>query len=234
MGPRYALYFVPRQASRLAQFGARAIGYDIWSGDEVPLADIEAYRQRGRDLTSEPRRYGFHATLKAPFHLRDGQPEHALEAHVSAFASARQAFALGAVEVRVMSRFVALVPVAPPAALLRLAADCVTEFDPYRAMMSEADRARRLEKGLTPRQLAHLEAWGYPHVFDEFRFHMTLTGPLEAEMASHLRAELAALWANFKDDVAIDGLTLAVQPARNQPFRVKAHFPFKPPAATRS
>ena len=61
-----------------------------------------------------------------------------------------------------------------------LAADCTTIFDAFRAPMSPQERARRLASGLNPSQIANLDRWGYPYLFADFRFHMTLTGKIEA------------------------------------------------------
>lgn len=228
MSARYALYFVPRPTSALAQFGSRAIGYDIWTGDVVPVSDLDAYRRSGEALTQEPRRYGFHATLKAPFRLKSGEHEAALEARAAAFANARSAVSVGRLRVMCLSNFIALVPQAPPMALAPLAADCVTRFDDLRAALTERDRARRLATGLTQRQTHYLETWGYPYVLEEFRFHMTLTSAIDAAMRQELEPHLAALWAAVDTPVVIDGLTLVVQTAPDEPFRVKGHFPFRP------
>lgn len=226
MAPRYAVYFVPRPETELARFGARVIGYDIWSGDTVPFPDLAAYAGGTPAFTHEPRRYGFHATLKAPFHLRDGVDEAALRSRAAAFAQAQTPVPLGRLEVRALSGFLALVPVAPPPALAQLAAACVRAFDAFRAPLTEADRARRLKSRLTERQLAHLDAWGYPHVFDDFRFHMTLTGTLDAPMREALAAPLATLWSAIDEPVVIEGIALVVQPAPDAPFRVKDYLPF--------
>jgi hypothetical protein len=59
-----------------------------------------------------------------------------------------------------------------------LAQDAVADFDKFRAPLTEAERSRRFAGRLTARQIANLDKWGYPHVFEDFRFHMTLTGAL--------------------------------------------------------
>jgi putative phosphonate metabolism protein len=232
MAPRYALYFVPRPDTALARIGAGVIGYDIWSGASLPQVDLGLDPTLVREASVEPRRYGFHATLKAPFYLRDGASLAALEAQAAAFAARQAPVPLGRIEVRALSRFCAMVPASPPLALTRLAADCVQAFDTFRAPLGEADRARRLEAPLTPRQKAYLDAWGYPYVLDEFRFHMTLTGPLEAHHRLAFQDALAALWAGHDEPVAIEGLALVVQPTREARFRVATYLPFTGPPAT--
>ena len=73
---RYALYYTPPPDSPLWRFGCAVIGYDSVLGCDVPLALPEGWSTDDwRAATTEPRRYGFHATLKAPFRLAAGSTE---------------------------------------------------------------------------------------------------------------------------------------------------------------
>ncbi|RTL68975.1 MAG: DUF1045 domain-containing protein [Hyphomicrobiales bacterium] len=223
---RYAIYFMPEPDTALARFGAAAIGYDAWSGARVPFPDLALYA--GTDLpawTKDPARYGFHATLKAPFHLREGASEAELHALVADFAKRRAAVSLGDLDVVALSRFLALCPRTPSKALIALAADCVTYFDGFRAPTTEADRARRLASPLSERQIAYLDAWGYPYVLDEFRFHMTLAGPLDEATKAILKEALAGLWQPISAPVTLDAIAIACQPRRDGPFVVQARYP---------
>jgi hypothetical protein len=68
--PRYAIYFVPSAASLLYHFGSSVLGYDCYNGEKLTQPDELARDARcWRRMVEEPRRYGFHATLKVPFHL---------------------------------------------------------------------------------------------------------------------------------------------------------------------
>ena len=54
-----------------------------------------------------------------------------------------------------------------------------------------------------------LQRWGYPHVMEEFRFHMTLTGSLPAAELAAVEAVLAPRLALLLPaPFAIDALTL--------------------------
>jgi len=66
----------------------------------------------------------------------------------------------------------------------------VRDFDKFRAPLTADDRARRNPSALTPRQCEHLDRWGYPYVMEDFRFHMTLTGRLEAQRREPILAML--------------------------------------------
>jgi hypothetical protein len=49
---------------------------------------------------------------------------------------------------------------------------------------------RRRSAGLTPAQEMLLTKWGYPYVMDEFRFHLTLSGKLQADELQNLKSIL--------------------------------------------
>jgi hypothetical protein len=69
-GSRYALYFVPPADSALYRFGSSVLGYDCYTGGTLTHPDELVRDARAwHSMVDEPRRYGFHATLKAPFHL---------------------------------------------------------------------------------------------------------------------------------------------------------------------
>src|SRR5260370_30562784 len=73
---RYAIYFVPAPVTALYRFGAAALGYDCFTGADIATLDaLPVDAGAWRELTREPRRYGFHATLQAPFHLAAGRTE---------------------------------------------------------------------------------------------------------------------------------------------------------------
>ena len=177
--PRYAIYFVPRRDSELYRFGASALGYDCYAGRDTPfIGGADSLTESWVDSVREPRMYGFHATLKAPFYLAKGLNEADLALALSAFAADHAAVMVGELAVRELGSFIALVPKTPRPLLDQLAQVCVKEFDRFRAPMREPERTRRLAAGLSAAQIENLDRWGYPYVFEDFRFHMTLTGSL--------------------------------------------------------
>src|SRR5258708_27781288 len=96
-----------------------------------------------RDLTRDPRKYGFHATLKAPLSLARGRTEAELVAACETFAGTPHEIPIIKPVVDSISGFIAVVPIEPPAELVRFAADCVSAFDSFRAPLTSEDRARR-------------------------------------------------------------------------------------------
>jgi putative phosphonate metabolism protein len=225
VNPRYAIYFVPAAECALYRFGAAVLGYDGYTGNDVgfpdPLPmDIGAWR----DLTREPRRYGFHATLKAPFHLANGCDETALLDAFPAFCRSIESVPAFEPMVASLAGFIAIVPAAADPAIDRLAAACVTAFDRFRAPMSARERDRRVV-GLTERQAGNLDRWGYPFVFDDFRLHLTLTGRLDADRQAvvlpYLRDRFAAAWG--ARPVPVDRIALLRQDRPDDHFRVIRH-----------
>lgn len=218
---RYAVYFLPRQETALWRVASAVLGYDAYSArDLVPPADLAQAEPRLVELTAEPRRYGFHATLWSPTPLAPGADQDALLAAVRAFAAARRPFVIPPLEVAQIEDFLALVPAEPCPDLDALAADCVRALAPLRAPLGEADLRRRRAAGLTRRQADYLETWGYPFVLDEFRFHMTLTGRLAGADRERVRAALAAAFAAIAAPLPIDAVTVLHQPTRADRFRV--------------
>lgn len=224
--PRYAVYFTPPSQSALWRFGSDVIGYDAYAGAEPessvppPLASVLLPSD-----VSDPRRYGFHATLRAPFELADGCDRKQLLAHAAAFATRQAAVSIGALQPRNMRGFVALVCRDTAPGVSELASACVRDFEPLRAQLSSADRARRLEANLTRRQLSYLDAWGYPYVLDDFLFHMTLTGRIAEPQADAVLAAIAALYSPVDAPVSIDAISVLEQPNRDGRFRVIGRFP---------
>lgn len=216
--PRYAVYFAPAAGSLLAEFGAAVLGYDARRGVDVAVAPgLAQLFPLWRSHVAEPARYGFHATLKAPFSLAASCEEADLIDAAAAIARRLTPQPLGTLEVAAMHRFVALLPRDRKSGAA-LAAEVVSAFDRLRAPLSDADRTRRLKSLLTPRQIALLDRWGYPYVMDEYRFHMTLAGPLEREELARARDALERLYAPANAPVVLDAISIFKQASRAQPF----------------
>ncbi|QCK88497.1 DUF1045 domain-containing protein [Phreatobacter aquaticus] len=228
MTVRYALYAAPPPDDPLWSFGSDTIGYDAATARALAFPSGAPFDAPDwAALTDDPRRYGFHGTLKAPFALADGFGEADLMEAAMLFAERRPAFTVKALEVVSLKSFVALVPAERSDDLHALADDCVRVFDGFRAPTSEADRARRLKSPLTERQIAQLDQWGYPYVFDDFRYHMTLTGSLPEERRAPVAAALAARYRPIAAPFRVDALVLFRQEARDRQFTILARFPFE-------
>jgi putative phosphonate metabolism protein len=224
---RYALYFSPAEHHPLTKAAAVWLGRNAFTNQTFPTPDVaDLEPETVHALTADPRRYGFHATLKAPFELAPGRSEDELLAALDAFAAETPAFAIPNVVVGQIGRFFALVPDMIYPELQRFAGRVVEAFEPYRAPLTEADIARRKPERLTLPERANLDRWGYPYVFDEFRFHMTLTGQVEPELAPAMRRELDRRFADFAHaPLPIDGLALFIEPSRGSSFIIHRWLP---------
>jgi putative phosphonate metabolism protein len=224
---RYAIYFTPPAHDALTLAAAQWLGRNAFSGDAM---EPPAIRSLGlHDIafnTALPRRYGFHAALKAPFRLAPGVTEQALLRHLMRFAGAHDPFELPKLEVVRLGNFFGLASCLPCDRMQYLAASVVQEFDAFRAPLSEAEIERSDPGDLSAPQFANLHRWGNPYVMDEFRFHMTLTGPLSpVEMP---RFEFAL--RNYFDPylckaVDVANLALFVEDEPGAPFHVHSLHP---------
>lgn len=224
--PRYAIYFAAGCNSALSRFGAELLGYDAYTGDELPFpADALRIAPDWRDVTGDPRKYGFHATLKAPMALASGKTEAELVAACAAFAAKARPIPTIRPVIDSISGFIAVIPAEPVDALQQLAADCVREFDSFRHPLTAEDRARRRPEKLSERQGDYLDRWGYPYVMEEFRFHMTLTGRLDAERRGPILEMLRDRFAALKlDTLTIDRIALFRQDGATAKFRIVAEW----------
>lgn len=217
---------MPAADTNLHRFGASIIGYDCYSGDDVPFTDdLEIEPKIWTELTEDPRRYGFHATLKAPFYLSPSCTEAQLSNAVANFTALSRAAPAFKPAIRMLKDFIAIVPHRRQSAIDELASQCVTLFDAYRAPMSPQERVRRVAAGLNAGQIGHLDRWGYPYVHEDFRFHMTLTGRISVERRDAVMAALEKLFARSCGDtpIVIDQLTLMRQDNPQSRFRVISH-----------
>lgn len=224
MSARYAIYFTPPADAPLAEAGASWLGRDAFSNTLVPrptsstLSSAEiAYH------TAAARRYGFHATLKAPFRLAEEQTEAALEQALATFCAETGPVIVPRLVIGQLDGFFALLPETRSLELEALAGDIVVAFEPFRAPASEAEIERRNPDALGPAGLRNLCRWGYPYVFESFRFHMTLTGrviPQERERVAIALGEHFS--AALRNPVSIGSLALFVEPEPGAPFEIRA------------
>jgi Protein of unknown function (DUF1045) len=222
-GPRYAIYFVPSVQSPLYRYGSTILGYDCYSGNAVGFPDKSVGAAvNWNELSKEPRRNGFHATLKAPFHLLPSHSERQLINALQNFAGLGHAVHTFVPAVRMLAGFFAVVPREPEPALDALAESCTTLFDAYRAPITPQERARRIALKLNDEQIRNLDRWGYPYVLSQYRFHMTLTGKVPP---GRRKAILAILLKTFRHggveaSVAVDRVALVKQETPDAAFRV--------------
>jgi 2'-5' RNA ligase len=225
MTPRYGIYFAPQRTTPLWMKASAWLGRDAYSGEALVRPVLPGLEHLDLEaMTADPRGYGFHATLKAPFELATEWSEdelldqtRRLAARVDRFEAPIAPAALGP--------FLAFQIVGTSPQMDALHSVCVCVLDELRAPLTDNDLARRRKAGLTPEQDARLLAWGYPYVHEDFRFHMTLTGRIKDETVRAL--VLDALQYHFAPETGLapfDGLAVFKQVDREAPFTVLARF----------
>lgn len=174
---RVAIYYAPLPDDPLTRLSSEWLGRDPTTSaavDQPKLNDIA-------DITAEPRRYGFHATLKPPMVLVVGTDWAEFMGCVRTVAAGLAPFDLPQLAVSNLQGFLALRETSPCPPLQALADACVEQLDAYRVPPSDNELARRRKARLSADQDAMLVRWGYPYVFSTWFFHMTLTRRLSDE-----------------------------------------------------
>lgn len=214
---RYAIYYTPGENDPLTRAGESWLGRSAFSNSALAIPPM-------RDaLTVSARRYGFHATLKAPFRLADGIGEAELVDAFERWVSQRAAFTGPRLVIDTIEGFFALVPEERHEALEELARDIVVDFEPFRAPLTLEDIARRRPDRLGPAQRGYLHTYGYPYVLDEFRFHMTLTDRVPAQDAAKVAEDLKAHFGTVLDDpLRVSTLAIFAEPEPGAAFHVLA------------
>ncbi|SDR24463.1 putative phosphonate metabolism protein [Paraburkholderia fungorum] len=227
-GARFAVYYAPSHESAWWRAGSTWLGRDAQSGMACVPPQPAGLQRPLMELTEAPRRYGWHGTLVAPFRLADGATQHDVLAATREWAATQRPFALP-VEAATLGEFVALRPVdqCGEANVRAVATSALQALDALRAKPSAADLARRLAAPLSERQRELLIEWGYPYVFDEFRFHMTLSNSL-ADAGE--RTALVAWWqaqTPALGPLTVDHAALFVEPSPGEPFVLWQRVPFQ-------
>ena len=201
---RYAIYWTPPDESAIAAFGARWFnGFDTFG---LPPRLV-------RRATEAPAHYRLHATLKAPFRLRDELPPEALSEALDAFCAKRRAPFAGSLMLASQQRYLALMLRDREVAVDWLAAECVTHFDRFRAALNEEDLTRREIAKMSAQEKIFLAEFGYPYVLSAFRFHISLAGPLtRIELAEVAKALAPPLAPFIGEPFRIEDLTLVGEP----------------------
>lgn len=227
-GGRWAVYYAPPTTHPLWHMGCAWLGRDPETARDLvrPACGLESDTIAA--ITTTASHYGFHATLKSPFALAEGRTVEALVAAVRDLAARRPAFTAPPIAVSNLGGFRALMLSAPCPDMDALATACVQDLDGFRAPQSAEELAKRRAAGLSPRQSALLDLYGYPYVLEQFLFHMTLTERLdgaEVETAA-IDAALEDLFGPFTAaPLPVSEIALFHQPDRAAPFRLTHRFP---------
>jgi len=103
-----------------------------------------------------------------------------------------------------------------------LACDVVRCCDEFSLPADEEEITRRRMENLTYRQELHLLQWGYPYIFRDCIFHMSLTGRLKTdERKTAMHTILASIVGEFTEKpLPIEAIYIFHQAGRSKPFNV--------------
>ena len=223
---RFAIYFAPEISSALHMLGSQWVGRDANSGKlikqpEIPNITSEYFYK----ITKNPRLYGFHATLKAPFQLNIRFTLNDLQDHIQRFCASIQPFNIY-LTVKQVGQFLALVMDPREKKMVTLASDLVKQADHFRAPIQQPMIDKRRLSVLTRSQDSNLLKWGYPYVFSDFRFHMTLTEKITLPSARQQLENAACLHfsSSLNDMVKVSSISLFCQKTSDSDFHQIQRF----------
>ena len=218
---RYAVYFAPNVEQQWWAHASQWLGRCAVSQQmnaQPLIAGVSA--KRFAEFTEHPRRYGFHATMKAPFVLTSQYQPNDLVERVNLLCRAVKPFVLPRLKVTLLDQFLALIPEREVTQVTLLEEQCVKVLNDYAEPLGPEELSRRRSAGLSSHEDALLLRWGYPYVLERFRFHCSLTGSL----ASATRQEVSALTQaahQYFDQLPpciFDSLAIFVEPTRGADF----------------
>ncbi|TQS73038.1 DUF1045 domain-containing protein [Rhodobacteraceae bacterium] len=219
---RYAIFARPG-SDGLVERANQWLGWDPVLGRELaqPMphrTDIDLAK-----VTRRPRRYGYHLTLRAPFHLAADARIDDLFALCGQIAAQTAPLALGHLRITRIGSFLAMTP-ENCADLADLAAKIVRASNNLRADLTPQQYARRKPERLSPDARKMLDTYGYPYVMDQFQPHLTLSGPMgRAEEAAVTVAAEAWFAPHLHVPVPLDAICLMGED-RAQRFHVLERF----------
>jgi len=215
--PRWAVYWVPEPAHPLWRAGCEWLGRDPESDDPGHAPEYAAAAWR----------YGFHATLAAPMRLADGCTAQQLQRRLSKVVAEVGPFRMPPLAVQPLGDFLALRPVTAIDAwhpLRRLADACVMACQALRRPLDGAELDRRAQGIGNDTEREHLLRWGYPFVFERWRFHITLSDAGRGSDAALRRRAEAHFAKALAEPLQGQSVALFTQSASAVPLRLAARL----------
>ena len=184
---RYAIYYVPSN-NLFYKLGSSWLGWDTISGQPAsqPETDSAVNIQK---ITEAPRKYGLHATIKAPFRLGNNVNALELERQLEILCGSIKPIEFK-LKLSELSGFFALTPTVKNTEIRNLHAKVVRKLDYFRAQPTKEEIIKRRENQLTSEQDQNLIKWGYPYIFEDFYFHITLTGKIPEDLRNKVKDEI--------------------------------------------
>jgi len=226
---RFAIYYTFEPEDPIYQLASSWLGYDLWSGKEISQSNSPLFDENLTSFlaqTTNPRQYGFHATLKPPFRLKQGKSLIELDQALQSFSREMSTFECEPLTIQKLGQFIALRSEKHCQKLNKLAEQCVIKFDHFRAPLNQVEIKKRKPEQLSEPQKNNLEQWGYPFVCGEFQFHMTLTNRLRDSEREEIFNYLKNIFSSvLGKPLVINKICLCHQSESDYKFRVINQYP---------
>lgn len=226
---RYALSFTPSASSPLWLIGSQWIGLDGYSGKFIQQPHIRGIENdRLWELTSSARHFGLQAVIKYPFRLAPDANVEQLYDLLNTFTARQQRVVLANLELLTINDRFFIEAQLFPVQLLHIASGAVKMLNQVSAQLNPSEYARLKAGFLNDQEKKNLKTWGYPYVFNQFRFQIRLTSRVtnmvEKEIIfSALNRSFTAVCA---EPLLIDALCLYVENGPGAPLRFLHRFTF--------
>ena len=150
---RVAIYFLPKKNSSLENFGKNLLGRDINKKKKISLTRRQKYFiNRGftffdelKDYCEQPAKYGFHATLKAPFRLKRNVKTKNFYDVISHIAAQHSRFKIQGLKIVYSKKFTFITSRKPNKLLINLENDLVKHLDTFRAELNKTEIKKAIE-----------------------------------------------------------------------------------------
>jgi hypothetical protein len=215
---RYAVYYVPDLETEFYNLGSSLLGYSIREGKKIDYPSLTGVIQKD-EFTQKATLYGFHSTIVAPF-----QTENSTETIISSVLRAtvgHHPFKLGKLKMTLLRGCPVLSTKELMDPFLELETSLLKSLKPTFIPPNAKNLAKWGELSSVQNDLYW--KWGYPFVFDQHRFHLTLGD------TNSSNAYINALKDYFPNDMlenlVLDKVTLCVQNNHGGHFTVLKDFP---------
>ena len=227
---RYAIYFAGEPQGELWTLGSQWLGRCAMNLHTLSNLEINNLNPGLRlRMTQQPRRYGWHATLKAPFRLKDSLSVEFLIAELKNLALELSVFDLPIMEVKHLRNFLALAPVVSQDGVHTIgvaAQKCVEYLHELSEPLTESEISFRNQLNLSSREETLMKQWGYPYTKELYQFHFTLSDGFEVFNNFEINeiTQAAKKWFNFYQPLQFDRISLFVEEAKGQDFKFLSDF----------
>ena len=220
---RYAIYYIPSN-DLLYKLGSSWLGWDTILGQPASQLEINSDINIEK-ITETPRKYGLHATIKAPFGLADGVSTSELERQLRTLCLSLKPIEFS-LEVSELNGFFALTPTVKNTEIRELHTKVVCELDEFRAPPTKDELIKRRRNQLTSEQDQNLIKWGYPYIFRDFYFHITLTGKIPKNLKNTVTDEIKKFFEPVLQRIFLMSELALVGEGHDGNFHVICQTPF--------